>query len=104
VTDPLDGQTGGYVWRCPQCGESVYFPSLIALCRADRAGGCQGCRAKATLERNPGLIDLFLGFWKRADAWPQSPSWADGIRAHDSLDREEEMRGYPPSMDDEEKA
>ncbi len=75
----LDLQTGEYLWRCPQCGEHIRFPNLLALRLAERAGGCQGCRAKATFERNPGLIGLFLDFWARADAWPQSPSWMEAV-------------------------
>lgn len=84
--------------------KSIYFPNRIALCRAERAGGCQGCRARATLERNPGLVDLFLGFWGRADAWPQSPSWTDGICTHDGPDRESRTRRAPPSIEEEEAA
>jgi hypothetical protein len=96
------------VHRCLRTREedrkSIYFPNRIALCGAERAGGCQGCRAKATLERNPGLIDLFLGFWGRADAWPQSPSWTGGICAHDGPDRESRTRRAPPSIEEEEAA
>ena len=75
----LDLQTGEYIWRCPQCGEHVRFPNLVALLLAEWAGGCQGCRAKATFERNPGLIGLFLDFWARSDAWPHSFSWTEAV-------------------------
>jgi hypothetical protein len=75
----IDPLTGEFLWRCPQCGEHIRFPSLRALYLAERAGGCQGCRARATFERNPGLIGLFLDFWARADAWPKSSSWMEAV-------------------------
>ncbi len=77
----IDPLTGEFLWRCPQCGEHIRFPNLRALYLAERAGGCQGCRAKATFERNPGLIGLFLDFWARTDAWPQSSSWLEAVTA-----------------------
>jgi len=77
----LDLQTRGYLWCCIQCGELIRFPNLMALHLAEQAGGCQGCRAKTTFERNPGLIGLFLDFWARADAWPQSFSWMEAVPA-----------------------
>ena len=70
-------------WRCPQCGEVIHFPNPLALCLAERSGGCQGCRARATLSRNPGLTDVVLDFWIRTDGWPQSPSWTDALRTRD---------------------
>ena len=75
----LDLQTEEYLWRCPQCRERIRFPNLLGLHLAERAGGCQSCRAKATFERNPGLTGLFLDFWVRTDAWPQSSSWIETI-------------------------
>ena len=80
---PVDLQVAEYVWHCPQCGEDVRFPNLLALCLAERAGGCQGCRAKATFEQNPGLITLFLDFWARTDGWPQSSSWVEAVHMLD---------------------
>ena len=77
----LDPLTGDVLWRCPQCGESIRFRSELAVLQAERAGGCQGCRAKATFEGNPGLIGFFLDFWAGADAWPQSHSWMAAIPA-----------------------
>lgn len=76
----IDPLTGEYLWRCPQCEENMRFPNLLALRLVERAGGCQGCRAKATFEQNPGLIGLFLDFWVRTDAWPQSSSWIEAIQ------------------------
>ncbi len=75
----LDPQTDEYLWRCPQCGESIRFPNWLALRLAKRAGTCQGCRAKATFERNPGLVGLFMDFWARTDTWPQSNSWMEAV-------------------------
>jgi hypothetical protein len=75
----IDPRTGELLWHCPKCGESIHFPNLQALHLAEQAGGCQGCRAKATFEHNPELIGLFLDFWVRTDAWPKSSSWIEAI-------------------------
>jgi hypothetical protein len=75
----LDPQTGEYRWRCPECGETIRFSSPTAVCLAERAGRCHGCRARVTF--NPGLIGFFLDFWARAEAWPQSDSWMDAMPA-----------------------
>ena len=76
---PIDPRTREFLWCCPQCGEFIRFPGLLALQLAERAGGCQGCRARAAFEKNPGLTSLFLSFWARANAWPQSLSWTEAI-------------------------
>ena len=75
----IDPRTGEFLWHCPQCKEYIRFYNLSAMHVAERAGGCQGCRAKVTFERNPGLISFFLNFWTRANAWPQSHSWIEAI-------------------------
>ena len=79
----IDPRTREFLWHCPQCTERIRFPNLSALRLAERAGGCQGCRAKATFERGPELIGLFLDFWVRADACPRSPSWMEAISITD---------------------
>ena len=76
---PIDPRTGEFLWRCPQCEEYIRFPDIRAVHLAEQAGGCQGCRAKVTFERSPGLMSLFLAFWACADAWPQSTSWTEAI-------------------------
>lgn len=75
----LDPQTGEYLWRCPECGEIIRLSGPMALCLVQRAGRCQGCRARATFKQNPGLVSFFLDFWARTDAWPQSDSWMAAI-------------------------
>jgi hypothetical protein len=75
----LDPKAGGYLWRCPKCGETIRLSSQAAVCLAKRTGCCQGCRARVTFEQNPGLVGFFLDFWARTDAWPQSASWMDAI-------------------------
>ncbi|MGD2040419.1 MAG: hypothetical protein PVH11_06315 [Anaerolineae bacterium] len=79
MTYHLDPKTQEYLWRCPQCGASIRLASELAVSQVRRAGACQGCRAKAVLERNPALVGLYLDFWARADAWPQSDSWLEAI-------------------------
>lgn len=67
-----------FEWMCPKCKETVFFPTLGALSLAERAGGCQGCRAKTTLEKNPGLMTMFVDFWTRT-SFPQSVSWTGSL-------------------------
>jgi predicted RNA-binding Zn-ribbon protein involved in translation (DUF1610 family) len=73
--------TGQYLWRCPECGETIRLSNKAAVYLAEQAGRCQGCRAKATFQQKPGLIGFFLDFWARADAWPQSDSWMEAVPA-----------------------
>ena len=75
----IDPQTGEFLWKCPQCDEYIHLYTFWAIDLATQAEGCRGCRAKATLEMNPGLFDLFLDFWTRSNAWPQSHSWVEAI-------------------------
>ena len=75
----IDPRTREFLWRCPQCGESIRFSDLLALQLAEDAGRCQGCRARATLQRRPELASVFLDLWEWADAWPQSSSWVQAI-------------------------
>jgi hypothetical protein len=77
VLNPL---TGEYLWRCPRCAETIRLCNEVAVRLAEWAGGCQGCRAKAAFERNPGLVGFFVDFWSRACAWPQSDSWMKAVR------------------------
>ncbi len=76
---PVDIRTGEFLWRCPQCKAYIHFLDLRALHLAEREGICQGCRAKATFETSPGLMNYFLAFWAYADAWPQSLSWTEAV-------------------------
>jgi hypothetical protein len=71
--------TKEYLWQCPQCGESIRLQTRSAVHLAERAGACQGCRAKATFERRPELIGIFLSFWARSGASPHSASWMEAI-------------------------
>jgi hypothetical protein len=77
-----DTQADKYLAVCPKCRRLVAFDTLQAL-RLSLALGdrrcCQGCRAKITFEHDPGLISVFVDFWSRSGAWPESPSWFDAI-------------------------
>lgn len=75
----LEAQAQQVRWPCPECGEIIRLTGLLAARLAERAGRCQGCRARATLERNPGLAGFFLDFWARTGAWPQSDSWLAAV-------------------------
>jgi hypothetical protein len=75
MVEYIDPKTGEYLWRCPQCKEDVRFSSLSTLHMSAKAGGCQGCLAKATFQRSPGMVHLFTDFWIRKGHWPESSSW-----------------------------
>ena len=72
-----DPQKDQYAVLCPQCHEVILYRTLEALCRemvrSDRRC-CQGCRARITFEKNPGLIGIFLDFWSRTGKFPESDS------------------------------
>ena len=75
----LDPQTVEFLWRCPLCGETIRLQSQTEVSQAEQAGGCEGCRAKATFQRTPEMIGLLVALWARSDAWPQSVSWMEAI-------------------------
>jgi hypothetical protein len=84
-----DNQKKQYVVLCPQCHEVISYRSLDALHRemvgSDRQC-CQGCRAKITFEKDPGLIGMFLDFWYRTGEFPESDSWLEALpRSHFNL-------------------
>lgn len=77
-----DRQENKYLVACPKCHRLINYDSLHALYLAmvdSERKCCQGCRAKVSFEHNPGLIGLYLDFWFRTGAWPQSPSWLEAI-------------------------
>lgn len=61
-------------WTCPTCGKTVRMANQMAILLAERAGGCQGCRAAKTLKANPQLLQVFVEYWSRA-GYPESDSW-----------------------------
>lgn len=80
-----DVQADQFVVICPTCRRLISYDTLealrLAMVESERKC-CQGCRARISLERNPGLIGLYLDFWSRTYAWPQSPSWLEAISAN----------------------
>ncbi len=77
-----DNMAGQYLVLCPKCHELIAYENLSSLqhelvLSIDKC--CQGCRAKISFEKDPGLIGLFLGFWRRTGNFPQSTSWLDAI-------------------------
>ena len=67
---------------CPRCRELIAYATLSALHHELVTGEkrcCQGCRARTSFEKNPGLIGSFLEFWRKTDSFPQSTSWLEGI-------------------------
>jgi hypothetical protein len=79
-----DTQADTFVVICPVCRRLISYDSLQALWLAMVASErkcCQGCRARISLEHNPGLIGVYVDFWFRTRAWPQSPSWMEAIPA-----------------------
>jgi len=76
LTDPENGQI---MWQCPKCKHYVHIKGESALTLVKAAGACQGCRAKATLEKKPELVGIFLDFFASVGA-PESPVWMEAIR------------------------
>lgn len=77
--DSIENQ---YLVLCPKCHELITYDTLNTLYYELVSSGrkcCQGCRAKTSFEQNPGLIGLFLDFWYRTGAFPQSPSSLEAI-------------------------
>jgi hypothetical protein len=77
-----DNQEGQYVVLCPQCHEVISYRTLSVLYHEMVWGDrhcCQGCRARITFEKDPGLIGMFLDFWYRMGKFPESDSWIEAI-------------------------
>ncbi len=71
-----------YLVLCPKCHELIAYGSLSSLHQelvSSDGKCCQGCRARASFERNPGLIGLFLGFWHQTRNFPQSTTWLEAV-------------------------
>ena len=67
---------------CPRCHRLITCETFGIVYREMVWGArkcCQGCRAKISFERDPGLIGLFLDFWCRTGAFPQSAIWFGAI-------------------------
>ena len=79
VGDGIDmiDRDGKYLWQCPECKTWIQleYPSAMRLC--EKAGACQGCRARATFGRT-GMMGMFVDFWERT-SYPQSSSWATDL-------------------------
>ena len=81
----FDNREGKYAAVCPNCHEVISYCTLDALYREmvwSEQRCCQGCRARITLEKDPGLIGLFLDFWYRTGKFPESSSWIEAIPPH----------------------
>jgi hypothetical protein len=80
-----DAKEDRYVALCPACHRLVTYPALhslyLAMVWRERLR-CQGCRAKISFERNPGVIGTVLDFWHKSGTFPQSPSWVEAIPHH----------------------
>jgi hypothetical protein len=77
-----DNQKEQYVVLCPQCHEMISHRTLNALYHEMVLGDrqcCQGCRARITFEKDPGLIGMFLDFWYRTGNFPKSDSWIEAV-------------------------
>ena len=71
----LELSTGLFLWICPTCHMPIRVKYESAVKILVQKGKCQGCRARDTFARVPGMRDLFLEFWERT-GYPQSSSWA----------------------------
>ena len=77
-----DSQDNRYLVVCPKCHALITCNSLDVLYHEVVGNGghcCQGCRARITFEKDPGLIGMFLDFWSRTGRFPESDSWLEAI-------------------------
>jgi hypothetical protein len=77
-----DSQEDKYMVVCPKCHKLITCNSLDSLYHEMVWNGrqcCQGCRAKISFERDPGLIGMFLDFWYRTGKFPESDSWIEAV-------------------------
>jgi len=77
-----DRQEDQYVLLCPQCHQLITYDTLSLVYREivwSERKCCQGCRAKISFERDPGLIGVFLEFWYKTGNFPESLSWLEAI-------------------------
>ena len=77
-----DRQEHRYWVLCPQCHTLTACATLAITYRETGLGArkcCQGCRAKYSFEKSPGLIGLFLDFWCRTGGFPESASWLEAV-------------------------
>ncbi len=77
-----DSREGRYLVLCPKCHKLIAYDKVntlyLELVSNDRQC-CQGCRARISFEKDPGLIGLFLDFWHRTGTFPESTSWVEAI-------------------------
>jgi len=82
-----DKREDKYVALCPECHRLITYDTLhivyLEMVQSERQC-CQGCRARISFEYDPGLVWMFLDFWSRTGAFPQSPSWLEAIPQHQS--------------------
>jgi hypothetical protein len=77
-----DSHEDQYVVLCPTCHRLITCRTLGMVYHEmawSERKCCQGCRAKISFERDPGLIGLFLDFWYRTGTFPQSATWLEAI-------------------------
>ncbi len=77
-----DSQKDQYVVLCPNCHELIIYERLVIVYREmvlSERKCCQACRAKISIEQDPGLIRVFLDFWHRTDNFPESANWLEAI-------------------------
>jgi hypothetical protein len=77
-----DTRKSRYRVLCPQCGCLITCETIEIVYREmalSGGKGCQGCRAKISLEKNPRVTGLFLDFWSRTGNFPESGSWLEAV-------------------------
>jgi hypothetical protein len=77
-----DCQEDKYWVVCPKCQTLIACNSIEVLYHEMVWGDrqcCQGCRARITFEKDPGLIGMLLDFWHRTGKFPESDSWIEAI-------------------------
>jgi hypothetical protein len=83
-----------YLVLCPTFHSLVAYDEQLALYTEmvwSAYGCCQGCRARASFEDNPGLVGAVLEVWRMTGAYPQSGSWVEVIPWHQYIVRGREI-------------
>lgn len=77
-----DPQKDQHAVLCPECHEVILYRTIETLYREMVRSGrkcCQGCRARVTFMKDPGVIGMFLDFWHRTGKFPESDSWLEAV-------------------------
>jgi hypothetical protein len=77
-----DSQEKQFVVLCPQCHTLIPYATPGIAYREMVLSArkcCQGCRARSSFGKSPGVVGPVLDFWCRSGNFPESGSWLEAI-------------------------